>query len=322
MTGTLSVRCIICLDEKPEENFSKEHVFPEAIGGSLTIKTVCKPCNDKLGSTVDSALTNHWFIKSERMSSKISGKKEQVPNPIEQGTLIGNPDQKLIYKIDASGTPEQLYSQPSVSRIRNPDGTETVSIRVDASDEAKLPEIVNKIRSRAGNTPLSKEEIDRAKKKQQGTSPRILVEEHIDLIEYKRGVLKTAYELACHWLGEEYLSDPSGTTIRNCILDESPPATWKTKHLMLEAIDFMNNSAIFSAWQGDGAHIGLLMRDGENLVMSVRIFERIEGRILVSTQANGYPRFEDMFISNNPTSGEIQDTTLAKERARLGKNSV
>ena len=42
------MRCIFCLKERDP---SLEHVFPAAIGGTLTIDRVCKPCNVERRST-------------------------------------------------------------------------------------------------------------------------------------------------------------------------------------------------------------------------------------------------------------------------------
>jgi hypothetical protein len=41
---------LACLSEREP---SEEHVFPAAIGGTLVIDRVCKPCNDRLGANVD-----------------------------------------------------------------------------------------------------------------------------------------------------------------------------------------------------------------------------------------------------------------------------
>ncbi len=57
------MRCIFCLEERAP---SDEHVFPEAIGGTLKIDRVCKSCNGRLGSDVDVLLTDHGLILMKR----------------------------------------------------------------------------------------------------------------------------------------------------------------------------------------------------------------------------------------------------------------
>jgi len=47
-------KCIFCDADGDKVQYSREHVIPDSIGGSLVIRDcVCKPCNDVLGSEVD-----------------------------------------------------------------------------------------------------------------------------------------------------------------------------------------------------------------------------------------------------------------------------
>jgi len=43
-------RCILCLERK---DLTVEHVIPRQIGGRLTAKFLCKPCNDQLGYRIE-----------------------------------------------------------------------------------------------------------------------------------------------------------------------------------------------------------------------------------------------------------------------------
>lgn len=51
--------CIFCNEENEP---SEEHIIPESIGGIATIKTVCRDCNSKLGTEVDSELNRQRHI--------------------------------------------------------------------------------------------------------------------------------------------------------------------------------------------------------------------------------------------------------------------
>ncbi len=53
------MRCIFCRQEKKH---SEEHIIPESIGGIVTISNVCRDCNSKLGTEVDSELNKHRHI--------------------------------------------------------------------------------------------------------------------------------------------------------------------------------------------------------------------------------------------------------------------
>ena len=68
-------KCIICEKIKNEEEFNKEHIIPEFIGGSLTINSVCKSCNSRLGKEIDSEILNDYLIKCHVVKKKKKKKK-------------------------------------------------------------------------------------------------------------------------------------------------------------------------------------------------------------------------------------------------------
>lgn len=53
------MNCIFC---NSSYKFSKEHIIPENIGGSVVINNVCVDCNSKFGSEVDITLTKNKHI--------------------------------------------------------------------------------------------------------------------------------------------------------------------------------------------------------------------------------------------------------------------
>jgi uncharacterized protein YlaI len=63
-------RCILCL---AEADLTEEHVIPSQIGGRLTAHFLCKPCNDRLGSQVESLVKRDPAIRLavEHLKSKI-----------------------------------------------------------------------------------------------------------------------------------------------------------------------------------------------------------------------------------------------------------
>ena len=52
--------CIFCCKERAS---SLEHVFPLAIGGTVTTDRVCRECNSMLGTRVDAALSDFLPIR-------------------------------------------------------------------------------------------------------------------------------------------------------------------------------------------------------------------------------------------------------------------
>lgn len=62
--------CIYCMKDYSDKELSKEHVIPQALGGSLVgppfvIRNACKKCNNILGRFVDAPFIRSFFIKND-----------------------------------------------------------------------------------------------------------------------------------------------------------------------------------------------------------------------------------------------------------------
>ncbi len=66
--------CIYCGCEKPDEEFSDEHIWPDALGGDFLPRDVwrtddvCQKCNSISGLFVDGAFIRSWIGQAERSS--------------------------------------------------------------------------------------------------------------------------------------------------------------------------------------------------------------------------------------------------------------
>lgn len=63
--------CIYCGQDKPEEEFSDEHIWPDALGGDFLppfwrTDDVCGKCNSASGVFVDGAFIKSFFVSAER----------------------------------------------------------------------------------------------------------------------------------------------------------------------------------------------------------------------------------------------------------------
>jgi len=68
--------CIYCDKSKPINQFSLEHIFPDALGGAIcsdTFKTrnVCQRCNSISGLFVDGAFIKNFFSQNDRAESAL-----------------------------------------------------------------------------------------------------------------------------------------------------------------------------------------------------------------------------------------------------------
>ncbi|RXZ38158.1 HNH endonuclease [Oxalobacteraceae bacterium CAVE-383] len=62
--------CIYCQKEKPDGQFSLEHVIPQCLGGlcapdEFKTRDVCAKCNNDLGLFVDASFEKSWFVSHQ-----------------------------------------------------------------------------------------------------------------------------------------------------------------------------------------------------------------------------------------------------------------
>lgn len=58
-----------------------EHIIPELIGGTLTVKNVCKHCNSSMGAGFEAKASKNITFQLPRYISGLAGKSGKVPNP-------------------------------------------------------------------------------------------------------------------------------------------------------------------------------------------------------------------------------------------------
>jgi hypothetical protein len=313
------MRCVIC--KKDKEKLTDEHVFPDAIGGTLVLTNVCKDCNDRLGHSVDHHLVDNWFIKGERMSLKIRGKSGNLPNPLEKGVLAKNPKQQVRYYFNQEGNPQEVYLVPYIEKEKKDDNTEIVKISIDKKDKNKLPEIINKMLRRHGKPELTYEQIEKQVIEGIDPNPSIKMSLTMDMVQYKRAILKIAYELAHYWLGENYFDDSTGEIIRQCILDNNLPEDFSSQYPIKGSIDLIGEQSRFNLWGDEPKnHIAFMNVDGNQISCYLRIFSVFEGVIQISIDADNYPDFKGKFISINPVSGVTRESNYLEEIVRLTRD--
>ena len=105
MNTDTNKKCIFCLEEKP---LTIEHVFPESIGGKLTIPFVCKDCNSKLGTAIDGKFQKVLPIELERQNYGITGKKGHLPDVFSGDWIVDDPACPVKRVRIINGEPEVL----------------------------------------------------------------------------------------------------------------------------------------------------------------------------------------------------------------------
>lgn len=187
-------RCIICHADDVE--LSDEHVFPDAIGGCYHIYTVCKKCNSFLGEAVDNPLTDHIIIKLFRENYKLAGKTGKIPSFLLDSEIQNkdNPEEKMKFYIDENNELKLKYL-PNTKEVIDENGNTKFEVKVDYSDKDKLAKIqekkIERYQKKGFSANLSKPEIV----SQKGMT--IQSELKFDLLKYRIGLLKIAYESMC-----------------------------------------------------------------------------------------------------------------------------
>lgn len=316
------MRCIFCLKEREP---SCEHVLPEAIGGTLTIDRVCKPCNERLGGKVDCKLSDHLACVAMREEL---GMTDGEGRPVRfwakfmrDGKLAADPTRTIEVRQDreTGNFTTKLRYHRQVQE--GDDGAESVQISVDLSDIDRLPTIVQRERGRMGLPPLSGQEIEALKEEARKNvrtieQPEVLHSVRADTELYKPAVAKIAYEIAWYWLGDAYLDDPRAAELRGYILGERD-------ELSNARIAFNESYGGFAPWASEpNAHIALGASQGRSHAIALRIFNVFVGVLEVTVENERYAGKDwNQFLLVDPVTGARRESSLREELAGLGDRS-
>ncbi|MEW4425902.1 HNH endonuclease [Paenibacillus pabuli] len=269
--------CIICNET---EATSVEHIIPHALGGTLTTKSCCKPCNDLLGSKIDSLLTNSEELKMVRFLLKIRG-KNGVPNPFSKLLDGPYPGIKGYLKFNHEGTYEgfQVLTKPIVN-------TEERLVIIGESRN-KLLQAINKIIKKNNQAEFTIEDLE----KNLGPSiqignPQINIGVNKEMSEsfadrVYLAILKIAYEASLHLLGQEYKSDTTGNDIR-LVLKEV--IYGKTNIFRPTRMNFYNLN-----WENPKRYHSIDFKyESNNLFCTINLLNFLVVKVLVSKGAQKY----------------------------------
>ena len=332
--GRKTMRCIFCMKDRPP---SDEHIFPLAIGGSLHTQRVCRECNSILGSTVDAPLSDHIFIVIRRAELGLKGNSNTIPDALKNllgtgmSTLVSDPTQRV-----------QLTTNPNTGKLdlkmiyhatETKLGGEVVQrqITLDARDVGQVGTIIQRERKRAGHQPLSLEELKAqvdlvvAAGSRTIEKPEVKHQIILDRVEFRKGLLKIAYELAFIWLRRNLSSTtrwPPACETLSC------PDQMSKQRNCAGGITIGPDSPPVKFWFSEkDCHIAYSSKAEKEIAICVKIFDIFTAVVIVTEQMERYLQGEleertIQFIRLDPVSETFKQTSLARELDRLGKSGV
>ena len=289
--------CIFCHKSPPEISYSKEHIFPDALGGSLIIKdSVCKNCNDKLGHSVDNLLTNSFLIQMVRMGLGISNRDGVIPTPLTNGEVVGHQGRKGAYKVNHDGQNE-IRVFPLIKESNVPNTNETLKTILANPDE--IEDVKNKIFERA--KAVSDKPTIIARFRTVIKRPTIQKNAEMNVDALFRPILKIAYELGVYWLGNQYAKHINGIPIAAAVMGKSISN--------IEAqITFFPPSSSFEKYNIPSTHhLAMLRKENNQAWLKLRIFNLIEANILLAEVSDDFPNFTPRWLVINPLDSTLNE---------------
>lgn len=320
----LEMNCIIkkcCSNIAPDElTFSKEHIFPESIGGTITTNEVCSFCNSYLGSNVDKYLTDNFFVASERLFLKLKGKKGYLPNPLKDCVYSEDDSKKIQYLMNDEGKPKQIRTVPFLRTLER-DGNKIIEARVDYTEKEKLHDMVNKTLVRNEQQPLSQIEIDKLLERTIIQNPTVTTSFFIDLVNIYRPLLKIIYELCFRWVGNIYTQDETSEIIRICVIDDTLKEDFHKKYPLKGSLNWYPTNKFFPFHvTRENSHLAIMKEDSEKILCAIRIFNVLELAVIVSDNAKQYTLFKPMFLEINPITKETRELCWYDELKNIGEH--
>lgn len=214
-------QCIFCRKYKEDNEFNREHIILDSLGGSGCediCVNVCILCNSSLGTRVDACLMNHEITKYIRYSLKIKG-RNGVPNPFKK-MKFNYADTPFVGEL-------QTDKRGNISGFRADHGVYKLDGKtIIVGPRKNFDGYVNSQRKSKNLPLLSKEEIIKNTFHFRDSQiPHINIVEIPDEMKNEYiyfafpTMLKMAYEFCFIKLGEEYLDDPLATEIRAFLME-------------------------------------------------------------------------------------------------------
>lgn len=221
------MHCIICRLEKADGN---EHVIPKALGGSFVTTRVCTGCDNALGNRADQGLIHQYLVEQRRAELSLRGNNRTVPNPMKNSLnrpMVSqqNPNHRLQIVHSVAGefeTKTLPHVDFDVQVISDTEcRVELKEFYLDPADWHNAENIVKSALRKKGirNDDFLQTVWEVFQQNVVGKTETIPFEIPFQIRTggHHIGLLKIAYEISWHWLGDRWLDDPIANTMRNAL---------------------------------------------------------------------------------------------------------
>ena len=333
------MKCIFCLQAFPDSEKSKEHIIPEALGSrKLVLWDTCHPCNNTLGGKVDCLLINSELVQLARLTLDIKGKAKAAPNVFKTGVIDPETGAPMTGSFNEKG---QLVARAIPKHIHEDlgEGNHASKVSINADDAENIKYVITQIQALIKGNPAMK---DKAVPTVTEEHARALLEtgeveivpglkltagrRSVDTIQktftvdsenFKPAIVKIIYELAYHWLGPDYLDDPTAAQLRD-IVNQSVAGPVDVDAVLEEGGAALGGQVPLEHWKDEKHfHHAFLLRSGNSMLLHLSIFGNYWGTIKVTKEADRYPHAQDMFLSVDPRNSETREQPFLDEIARF-----
>lgn len=296
-------KCIFCRIDKKDEDFNKEHIILDSLGGRGSediFYNVCTICNGILGNKVDSLLANNKIIKYMRFLLKIKG-RNGVPNPFDSEVKYA--ETSVVGKLQINKQGDIIGFRGSHKGIVN-----EIGILICGPKKQFAKYVQSQLK--ANHYPiLSEEEID--KNLIDLGNPKIPHIEYIKLPEEVDkslmettfpAMLKMAYEFSFIKLGEKYLDDPVAIDISNSFKEIIENDDIPFKIPTNAYVDYLKqpNNEISLA----------LYTSNSQIYVEINIYGLFCGKICMSEDANNYEEIKKQTLKIKLDSDALDKNIL------------
>ena len=275
--------CIICGSQiiKP----SVEHIIPEAIGGKLTIRSVCATCNNSLGRLVDDKLVNDGFFVMLRDMFSVKNRDGKTVDPFSHFTFFDMDGNKVIHKRSKLEGKAFIYDgtqAPSVEISENPDNS--LHFNISGSDYDSIFQKMRRVTKKQG-IEMSDDQIESLLSqtlnvKMEYTKAKTPIMRNNQ--NYIPCMIKIAYEFACLRLGEQYKQDEYGKRIREYLYGIIQSDS-NSKQIVLDDVTLIDCKA-----QPRPLHVLMLKSEDANVYVETSLFLTVTMKVCVSKNAAKY----------------------------------